>query len=172
MAKSSKNQAGRPVYLVDGARTPFLKARGKPGIFSATDLALGATKPLMLRQPFDATELDEVIYGCMMPSEDEANIARIIALRIGGEDKLTAYTVQRNCASGLQAVDNAVRNISQGYADLVLAGGVDSMSRAPLLLREDMVHWLAKWNQSRSVGTKLKILSQLRGSHFSQSSPC
>ncbi len=166
MAKSSKNQSGRPVYLVDGARTPFLKARGKPGIFSATDLALGATKPLMLRQPFDATELDEVIYGCMMPSEDEANIARIIALRIGGGDKLTAYTVQRNCASGLQAVDNAVRNISQGYADLILAGGVDSMSRAPLLLREDMVHWLAKWNQSRSIGTKLKTLSQLKGSHF------
>ena len=167
MAKSSNNHSGRAVYLVDGARTPFLKARGKPGVFSAIDLALGATKPLMLRQPFDATELDEVIYGCMMPSADEANIARIIALRIGGGDKLTAYTVQRNCASGLQAIDNAVRNISQGYADLILAGGVDSMSRAPLLLQEDMVHWLAKWSQSRSVGTKLKTLSQLKGSHFS-----
>jgi len=167
VAKSSNNHSGRAVYLVDGARTPFLKARGKPGVFSAIDLALGATKPLMLRQPFDATELDEVIYGCMMPSADEANIARIIALRIGGGDKLTAYTVQRNCASGLQAIDNAVRNISQGYADLILAGGVDSMSRAPLLLQEDMVHWLAKWSQSRSVGTKLKALSQLKGRHFS-----
>ncbi len=67
------------------------------------------------RQPFAASDLDEVIYGCMMPSEDEANIARILALRIGGGDKLTAYTVQRNCASGMQAVDNAVRNISHGY---------------------------------------------------------
>ena len=91
----------RPVYLVDGARTPFLKARGKPGLFSAIELALGATNPLILRQPFEASDLDEVIYGCMMPSADEANIARILALRIGGGDKLTAYTVQRNCASGL-----------------------------------------------------------------------
>jgi len=166
VAKPSKNQVSRPVFLVDGARTPFLKARGKPGVFSATDLALGATNPLMLRQSFEASELDEVIYGCMMPSQDEANIARIIALRIGGGDKLTAYTVQRNCASGLQAVDNAVRNISHGYSDLVLAGGVDSMSRAPLLLREDMVHWLAKWNKAKSAGAKLKAIGQLKGRYF------
>ncbi len=163
---TNKLASGRPVYLIDGARTPFLKARGKPGLFSAIDLALGASNPLMLRQPFMASELDEVIYGCMMPSADEANIARILALRIGGGEKLTAYTVQRNCASGLQAIDNAVRNISHGYSDLVLAGGVDSMSRAPLLLREDMVHWLVKWNQSKSVGAKLKTLTQLKGRYF------
>jgi len=162
----AKNSNVRPVYLVDGARTPFLKARGKPGLFSATDLALGATNPLMLRQPFDASDLDEVIYGCMMPSADEANIARIIALRIGGGDELTAYTVQRNCASGLQAIDNAVRNISHGYADLILAGGVDAMSHAPLLLREDMVHWLAKWNTAKSMGAKIKTMGQLKGRYF------
>ncbi len=158
---------GRAVYLVDGARTPFLKARGKPGLFSAIELALGATNPLLLRQPFDASDLDEVIYGCMMPSTDEANIARILALRIGGGDKLTAYTVQRNCASGLQAIDNAVRNITHGYADLILAGGVDAMSRAPLLLHDDMVHWLANWNKAKSAGAKLKVLSQIKARHFS-----
>ena len=156
----------RTVYLIDGARTPFLKARGKPGLFSATDLALGATNPLILRQPFDATALDEVIYGCMMPSADEANIARIIALRIGGGDKLTAFTVQRNCASGLQAIDSGVRNIAHGYANLILAGGVDSMSRAPLLLREDMVHWLANWNRAKTPGAKFKAISQLKGKYF------
>ena len=166
MAQNNTKAMARDVYLVDGARTPFLKAQGKPGIFSATELALGASKPLMLRQPFAASDLDEVIYGCMMPSEDEANIARVIALRIGGGDKLTAYTVQRNCASGMQAVDNAVRNISHGYADLIMAGGVDSMSRAPLLLRQDMVHWLANWNRAKSAGAKLKALSQLKGRYF------
>ncbi len=163
---SSSNKQARPVYLIDGARTPFLKARGKPGLFSATDLALGATKPLMLRQPFNASDLDEVVYGCMMPSQDEANIARIIALRIGGGDKLTAYTVQRNCASGLQAIDNAVRNISHGYSDLVLAGGVDAMSRAPLLLREDMVHWLAKFNKAKTPIAKAKAIASLKGKYF------
>jgi len=162
----SNNTNGRDVYLIDGARTPFLKARGKPGLFSAIDLSLGASKPLMLRQPFDTTELDEVVYGCMMPSEDEANIARVLALRIGGGDKLTAYTVQRNCASGMQAVDNAVRNIAHGYSDLVLAGGVDAMSRAPLLLRQDMVHWLANWNKAKSPGAKIKALSKLKGRYF------
>lgn len=166
MPKNSENTNTRDVYLVDGARTPFLKAQGKPGLFSAIDLALGATNPLMLRQPFDATELDEVVYGCMMPSQDEANIARILALRIGGGNKLTAFTVQRNCASGMQAVDNAVRNISHGYSNLVLAGGVDSMSRAPLLLQPDMVHWLAKWNKAKSAGQKIKTLSKIKGRYF------
>jgi len=166
VAKSTTNSNARPVYLVDGARTPFLKARGKPGLFSAIDLALGATKPLMLRQPFAASDLDEVIYGCMMPSADEANIARIIALRIGGGDKLTAFTVQRNCASGLQAIDNAVRNISHGYADLILAGGVDSMSKAPLLLQEDMVHWLAKFNKAKTPIAKAKAIAGLKGRYF------
>jgi acetyl-CoA C-acetyltransferase len=160
------HKSARPVYLIDGARTPFLKARGKPGLFSATDLALGATKPLINRLPFDATQLDEVIYGCVMPSADETNIARIIALRIGGGDQLTAHTVQRNCASGLQAIDSAVRNIAHGYSDLILAGGVDAMSKAPLLLTEEMVHWLAKFNQAKSIGQKVKALSHLKGRYF------
>lgn len=164
MAKSKA--MARDVYLVDGARTPFLKARGKPGIFSAIDLALGASKPLMLRQPFAATDLDEVIYGCMMPSEDEANIARILALRIGGGDELTAYTVQRNCASGMQAVDNAVRNISHGYADLIMAGGVDAMSRAPLLLNKDMTNWLSGFYGAKTFGAKAQAISKLRGRFF------
>jgi len=159
-------KTGRDVYLIDGARTPFLKARGKPGLFSAIDLALGASKPLMLRQSFAASDLDEVIYGCMMPSEDEANIARILALRIGGGDELTAYTVQRNCASGMQAVDNAVRNISHGYADLIMAGGVDAMSRAPLLLNKDMTNWLSGFYGAKSFGAKVKAISQLRGGFF------
>ena len=166
MVKPSNSQAPRPVYLVDGVRTPFLKAPGAPGLFSATQLALGATKPLILRQPFEASDLDEVIYGCMMPSEDEANIARVIALRMGGGDKLTAFTVQRNCASGMQAIDSAARNISHGYADMIMAGGVDAMSRAPLLLRQDMVHWLANWNKAKSVGAKIKALGKLKGRYF------
>lgn len=166
MVKPSNSQAPRPVYLVDGVRTPFLKAPGAPGLFSATQLALGATKPLILRQPFEASDLDEVIYGCMMPSEDEANIARVIALRLGGGDKLTAFTVQRNCASGMQAIDSAARNISHGYADMIMAGGVDAMSRAPLLLRQDMVHWLANWNKAKSVGAKIKALGKLKGRYF------
>jgi acetyl-CoA C-acetyltransferase len=93
----------RPVYLVDGCRTPFLKARGIPGPFTAADLAVGAGRPLLLRQPFPAEAIDEVILGCVVPSPEEMNVARIAALRLGCSERTPAWTVQRNCASGLQA---------------------------------------------------------------------
>ncbi len=74
---------GRPVYFVDGGRTPFLKARGTPGPCSSADLAVAAGKALLARQPFAPEALDEVVFGCIIPGPDEANIARIIAMRLG-----------------------------------------------------------------------------------------
>ena len=156
----------RPVYVVDGSRTPFLKARGKPGEFSAANLAMGAGRPLMARQAFEAGNLDEVIMGCVMPGPDEANIARILALRLGCGKHVPAWTVQRNCASGMQALDCAAQNIAHGRSNLVLAGGVESMSHAPVLLAERMVSWLAAWGKARSMGAKFKALSQLRVAHL------
>lgn len=156
----------RPVYLVDGARTPFLRAKGKPNEFHAADLAIGAARPLLLRQQFTATAFDEVIFGCVMPSPDETNIARIIALRLGCGEATPAFTVQRNCASGLQALDSACRNIAGGYADLILAGGVEAMSHAPLLFKQSMVEWLADWNRAKSLPDKLKQFAKLRANYF------
>ena len=80
---SPKTNKQRDVFIVDGKRTPFLKAKGKPGPFLASDLAVAAARPLLLENDFDPAELDEVIVGCVMPTADEANIARIIALRLG-----------------------------------------------------------------------------------------
>ncbi len=157
---------GRPVFIVDGSRSPFLKFRGKPGPFKAADLAVYAARPLLLRQPFEAGEFDEVILGCVSPGPDEVNIARVVALRLGCGDHMPAWTVQRNCASGLQALDCAFRNIASGHADLILAGGVDAMSHAPLLLSNATVNWLADWNRSRSLGQRLKMLGRLRLDHF------
>lgn len=164
--RASRTTAGRPVYVVDGSRTPFLKARGKPGPFHAADLALGAARPLLARQGFEPTELDEVVLGCVMQGPDEANIARVVALRVGCGDRMPAYTVQRNCASGLQALDNAAQDIAMGRADLVLAGGVESMSHAPLLLREDMVAWLGEWYAAKTLTDRVRVLGQLRPKHF------
>ena len=76
-------QSGRPVYIVDGARTPQLKAQGGPGLFPAADLAFAAGRPLLARQPFDPSAFDEVVMGCVMPGPDEANIARIVASYCG-----------------------------------------------------------------------------------------
>jgi acetyl-CoA C-acetyltransferase len=166
MGEQQSGWGGRPVYVVDGSRTPYLKARGKPGPFSASDLAIAAGQPLLARQPFAAAELDEVILGCMMPSPDEANIARVVALRLGCGERVPAWTVQRNCASGMQSIDSAAQNIASGRSSLVLAGGVESMSRAPILYNDTMVNWLAALASARTPGAKLKVLGRLRPGHF------
>ncbi len=156
----------RDVYIVDGSRTPFLKAKGQQGPFLATDLAVAAARPLLLRQNFTADAIDEVIVGCVMPGPEEANIARIIALRLGISQQTPAWTVQRNCASGMQALDSAFMNIASGKSDLILAGGVESMSHAPVLFNDRMVNWLAQLMASKTLGQKLQAFFQLRPAHL------
>ncbi|MFV1984383.1 MAG: acetyl-CoA C-acetyltransferase [Thiohalomonadales bacterium] len=154
------------VYVVDGNRTPFLKARGRPGPFKAIDLALGCARPLMARQKISAENIDEVIVGCVMPGPNEANIARTIALRLGCGIHVPAWTVQRNCASGLQALDCAMKDIATGKAEIVLAGGVESMSHAPILFNDIMVNWLSDLYASKTFMQKLKTIGQLRLKHL------
>ncbi len=166
MADEAASLGGRPVYFTDGARTPFLKARGTPGPFSAADLAVAAGKALLARQPFEPGDLDEVVLGCIIPGPDEANIARIVALRLGCGKAMPAWTVQRNCGSGMQAIACAAQDIAQGRADLVLAGGTEAMSRCPVLLGDPMVKLLADLARGRSAWAKLRVLGRLRPSHF------
>ena len=161
-AQSSTFTTGRPVYIIDGSRTPFLRARGKPGPFHAADLAFQAGRVLLFRQPFAAPELDQVILGCVMPGPDEANIARVVALRLGCGDKVPAWTVQRNCASGMQAIDCAARDIATGHSDLVLAGGVEAMSHAPLLFGNAMAGWLGALHSARTPLKKLQAVAAFR----------
>ena len=156
----------RDVFVVDGIRTPFLKVRSHPGAFSASDLAVYAGRELLLRQPFTPSDLDEVIMGCIMPSPDEANIARVIALRLGCGKSVPAWTVQRNCGSGMQSLDCAVRDIATGRYNLVLAGGTESMSHAPVLWNTEMVNWLASWRNSRQWSARLKTLFKLKPQFF------
>ena len=163
---NAKTYGRRPVFIVDGLRTPFLKAKGAPGPFTAANLAVAAGRPLLLRQPFEPDAFDEVIIGCVMPSADEANIARIIALRLGCGKTVPAWTVQRNCASGMQAIDSAAADIADGRANLVLAGGVESMSHAPLLWQLPMVAWLAEFNKAKTFGAKAKAVTQVKLKHI------
>lgn len=157
---------GRPVYICDGNRTPFLKAQGKPGPFRASDLAVAAGKVLLARQPFAPQALDEVILGCVIPGPDEVNIARLVALRLGCGKQVPAWTVQRNCGSGMQAIDSAATDIAFGRADLVLAGGTEAMSHAPLLLPPKTVELLGAWQQARSGSERLRLLARIRPAHF------
>jgi acetyl-CoA C-acetyltransferase len=155
---------GRRVFIVDGARTPFLKVRSGPGPFSAADLATAAGQALLLRQPFAPDQLDEVIVGCAAPSPDEVNIGRVIALRLGCGHRVPGWTVMRNCASGLQAIDSALTNIRAGRAELVLAGGVDALSRAPVLFSDEFVRVLAAWQGARTLAQRAAVLRKLRPS--------
>jgi len=152
----------RPVYIVDGTRTPFLKARGKPGPFKHADLAIQSARALLNRMPFEPDAIDEVIYGSTMPGSDEANISRVIALRLGCGDDVPAFTVHRNCASGMQSLDSAAQSISEGRSELILAGGVEAMSRAPVMLSDPMVEWLGAWWSARDLPSRLKLLGKLR----------
>lgn len=162
--KSIRNThlTGRTVYIVDGNRTPFLKARSNPGPFSASDLAVECGRDLLLRQPFQPSEIDEVIVGCMIPSSTEANIARVISLRLGCGKQVPAWTVQRNCASGMQSLDSAAQLIASGRHHIVLAGGTDAMSHSPILYSDDMVNWLGDWQSARKITQKIALLTKLK----------
>lgn len=152
----------RPVYLVDGARTPFIKARGGPGPFTPVDLAVQCGRPLLMRQPFAPDAFDQVILGCVNVVADEMNPARVAALRLGMGEAMVAFTVQINCGSGMQSIDTAFRYIQQGTADLILAGGAESLSHAPLVLSQDATEWFAKLNSARSPMARAKAALEFR----------
>jgi acetyl-CoA C-acetyltransferase len=150
-----------PIYIIDGARTPFLKARNRPGPFAASDLATAAGRSVLMRAPFAPADLDEVILGCAAPSVDEVNIGRVAALRMGCGFKVPGWTVMRNCASGMQSIDSGIANMMSGRSHLVLAGGVDALSRAPLLYSDRMVMWFSRFMTARTPLAKAGMFLKL-----------
>ncbi len=151
----------KPIFIVDGARSPYLKAKNKPGPFSAGDLATQSGRALLVRQKFSPTELDEVILGCASPSADEVNIGRVVALRMGCGQKVPGWTVMRNCASGMQAIDSGINNILSGRSHLVMAGGTDALSHAPLIYAQAMVLWFAQMAGARTAMQKAALFAKL-----------
>src|ERR1700724_1685734 len=117
----------RPVYIVDGSRTPFLKARSGPGPFPPVDLAVQCGRPLLARQPFTPDAFDQVILGCVNVIADEMNPARDASLRLGMGQKMVAFTVQINCGSGMQSIDSAYRYIGVVSGDLMWTGGAEAL---------------------------------------------
>lgn len=154
------------VFIVDGARTPFLRARGGSGPFSAADLAVMAGRALFGRLPCRSEDLDEVILGCAAPDPDDGNIARVVGLRLGTGFRVPAHTVLRNCASGLQALAGAYDRIRAGHAHLVLAGGTDAMTRLPVQWSWAMSGWLGRLKGARTAVEQLQSLRDFRLSHL------
>jgi acetyl-CoA C-acetyltransferase len=156
----------RPVFIVDGGRTPFLKARSGPGPFTPVDLAVQAGRPLLARQPFAPDAFDQVILGCVNVIADEMNPARVAALRLGMGEKMVAFTVQINCGSGMQSIDTAFRYIREGVSDLVLAGGAEALSHAPLVWPQQGVRWFAGLAGAKGIGAKIMAALKVRPSYF------
>ncbi len=119
-------------FIVDGLRTPFGKHKGALKDVRPDDLAAHVLKAMVARHKLPMDRIDEVYFGCAnQAGEDNRNIARMAILLAGLPDSVPGATVNRLCGSGLEAVIQACRMVSVGEADLVLAGGVESMTRAP-----------------------------------------
>ena len=125
----------RDAFICDALRTPIGRYAGSLACVRADDLAAIPIRALLARHPSLAGSVDEVIFGCAnQAGEDNRNVARMAALLAGLPDKVPGTTMNRLCASGLDAVGTAARAIRAGELDLVIAGGVESMTRAPLAM--------------------------------------
>jgi 3-oxoadipyl-CoA thiolase len=123
-------------FICDGIRTPFGRYGGSLAKVRADDLAAIPIRALMSRHPdLDGSAVDEVVLGCAnQAGEDNRNVARMAALLAGLPESVPGVTVNRLCASGLEAIGYAARAIASSQADLIIAGGVESMSRAPFVM--------------------------------------
>ncbi|MDG5496940.1 3-oxoadipyl-CoA thiolase [Niveispirillum sp. BGYR6] len=122
-------------FICDAVRTPIGRYAGALSGVRADDLAAIPLRALLARAGIDPAAIDDVILGCAnQAGEDNRNVARMAALLAGWPVSVSGTTVNRLCASGLQAVGDAARAIRSGDADLIVAGGVESMSRAPFVL--------------------------------------
>src|SRR3989338_5269620 len=155
-----------PIVIVDGVRTPFVKAWTLFNDLSAQKLGSLCVTELLQRTEIDPDAIDELIFGCVGQPSDAANVARVISLMAGIPKSKRAYTVSRNCASGLEAVESAAEKICVGQVETVIAGGVESMSNAPLLFSKDAANLFLKLQRARSLVDKLGVLMQFRPKHF------
>ncbi len=154
------------IAIVKGVRTPFCKGGGVLRNILADDLGAYAVKELAARLSIDPELIDEVILGNVLQPSHATNIARVIAVKAGLPEKIPAYTVNRNCASGMEAVISAADRIWLDHASIIIAGGVESMSNFPILFPEKMRDVLQNFKQAKSFKQKLRAFAKLRPSLF------
>jgi len=155
---------GNRIVLAAGLRLPQARAGGAYLQEDAGHLGARAARELMARTGVDPATIDEVIVGCAGPPHDQANIARVIALRAGLPRSVPAHTVARNCASGMQAVTTAATEIEAGHGSLYLTMGVEVMSQYPLLFNKRAVGFFGRLARARSLGQRLGAMASFRPS--------
>ncbi|GAA5086331.1 thiolase family protein [Microbacterium yannicii] len=146
-------------YIYDAVRTPFGRAGGALSGVRPDDLAAVVMKATIERTGLDPARIDDVIFGdANQAGEDNRNVARMAALLAGFPTSVTGVTVNRLCASSVEAVIQGSRAIEAGDADIVLAGGVESMSRAPFVVEKSARPWPSVGNQTlwnTSIGWRM-----------------
>ena len=152
--------------VIAGARTPLCKAATALRSVHVIDLARAVMQETLYRAGWPSSRLQEVILGNVVMPADAANPARVSALRAGVPVEVPALTVQRNCASGLEAVAQAAERIRTGQADAVLAAGAESMSTVPLLFPAHALEPMARLAKARTLGQKARACAMLRPQHF------
>lgn len=154
------------IVIAAGWRSPQVRAGG---LFEREDAGhLGALvcRETLARSGVDPAELDEVIVGCVGQPHDQANVARVIALRAGVPQRVPARTVARNCASGMEAVTSAAQQILAGQGELFLCAGVEVMSRYPLTYGPEMTGMFARLAKARSLPERLSAILGFRPRHL------
>lgn len=145
-------------FIYDGIRTPFGRHAGALAAVRPDDLLAGTLATLMARSPFRGEDVEDVIAGCTnQAGEDCRNVARRAGLLAGLPVEVAGLTLNRLCASGLAAVVDASRAVACGQGDLFIAGGVESMSRAPFLMAKS----------EKAYGRQVTVFDSTLGSRFS-----
>ncbi len=159
------------IAIIDGARTPFCRAGGVFHDYQADDLAIYAVKEAIARSEISVEDVDELIFGNVMTPPDAMNIARIISVRAGLDESTPAFTVNRNCASGMEAIVSGANRILAEDGKVIVVGGTESMTHFPISFPENMRHFIQRLSKARSFAQKLKTLISLRPSMFKPQIP-
>lgn len=157
----------KPVYLVEGKRTPHAKAGTALKDIQAPYLGAYLVRNLLDNTTIPNDAVDEVIFGNTGTPAKYPNIGRVIALEAGLHKKTSGYSVHRNCASGLEAVSQAFLKIASGRSDIIVAGGVESMSNMPLIYGKEMTELFMNVMKAKTMGDKVKAISAFRPPYLS-----
>jgi len=153
---------GRRVAVIAGCRTPFCRSGTVLKDARAVDLARFVARELLERTNLDGADVNAVIFGQVVPSALVPNVAREVSLLPQFPKEIPAYSLNRACASSGQAVANAYDEIMLGDADVVLAGGVESLSDIPILASRRLADILVEASKAKSLGSRLRTLSRIR----------
>ena len=156
----------KKIAIVEGVRTPFIRAWGVFDGLSAQQLGAECIRALLKKTTLNPKLVDEVIFGCVGQPAEASNVARVISLYGGIPKDKRACTVSRNCASGFEAVTHAAEKISCGTDEIVIAGGVESMSNMPMLFSKEAATLFHRLSRAKTFFEKAGILARMRPRHF------